>query len=75
MTPPFWIFTNSWKKNQVESSMKPNSAILNKIQSMGIYVINRDKMLKLLNESFPEANDFGIEVIPGAISIGMKVRS
>ncbi|XP_021906994.1 inactive glucose-1-phosphate adenylyltransferase small subunit 2, chloroplastic isoform X1 [Carica papaya] len=58
----------------VESSMKPNSAILNKIQSMGIYVINRDKMLKLLNESFPEANDFGIEVIPGAISIGMKVK-
>lgn len=31
-------------------------------------------MSKSLNEYFPEANDFGTEVIPGTISIGMKVR-
>lgn len=41
---------------------------------MGIYLVNRDIMSKSLNEYFPEANDFGTEVIPGTISIGMKVR-
>jgi len=40
---------------------------------MGIYLVNRDTMKKLLNEYFPQANEFGTEVIPGAISIGMKV--
>ena len=42
---------------------------------MGIYVINRDVMIKLLKEYFPKANDLTSEVIPGAISLGMKVRS
>lgn len=41
---------------------------------MGIYVINRDAMIKLLREHFPEANGLKSEVIPGAISLGMKVR-
>lgn len=41
---------------------------------MGIYVFNRDAMIKLLQEYFPEANDLKNEVIPGAISLGMKVR-
>ncbi|KAF6138412.1 hypothetical protein GIB67_030997 [Kingdonia uniflora] len=40
--------------------------------SMGIYVINRDAMIRLLREDFPKANEFANEVIPGAISIGMK---
>ncbi|KAM7489343.1 hypothetical protein LguiB_026827 [Lonicera macranthoides] len=42
--------------------------------SMGIYVINRDVMIKLLKEYFPKANDLTSEVIPGAISLGMKVH-
>ncbi|AQK38718.1 Glucose-1-phosphate adenylyltransferase small subunit chloroplastic [Zea mays] len=36
------------------------------IASMGIYVFSKDAMLQLLREQFPEANDFGSEVIPGA---------
>ncbi|GAV67162.1 NTP_transferase domain-containing protein, partial [Cephalotus follicularis] len=43
--------------------------------SMGIYLINRDIMAKLLNEYYPDANDFGSEVIPGAVSMGMKVQA
>ncbi|XXG44604.1 hypothetical protein AAC387_Pa01g4359 [Persea americana] len=43
--------------------------------SMGIYVIKRDVMMKLLTEYFPKANDFLSEVIAGAISMGMKVQS
>lgn len=42
---------------------------------MGIYLVNRDIMSKSLNEYFPEANEFGTEVIPGAISTGMKVQA
>lgn len=36
--------------------------------------MNRNVMIKLLNESFPKANDLKNEVIPGAISLGLKVR-
>lgn len=41
--------------------------------SMGIYVINRDIMIKLLTEHYPTVNDLKSQVIPGAISLGMKV--
>lgn len=44
------------------------------IASMGIYVFSKEAMLNLLQEKFPEANDFGSEVIPGATSIGMRVN-
>lgn len=43
------------------------------IASMGIYVFSKDAMLKLLRDTFPGANDFGSEVIPGATSVGMRV--
>lgn len=43
------------------------------IASMGIYVISKDIMLRLLRENFPAANDFGSEVIPGATNIGLRV--
>lgn len=36
------------------------------IASMGIYVFKKDVLLKLLNENFPKANDFGGEIIPAA---------
>ncbi|KAG9152600.1 hypothetical protein Leryth_021936 [Lithospermum erythrorhizon] len=47
----------------------------NNFNGMGIYAINRDIMLKLLKEHYPLANDFRTEVIPGAISSGMKVHA
>ncbi|MFS7916929.1 putative glucose-1-phosphate adenylyltransferase [Helianthus anomalus] len=40
---------------------------------MEIYVFSKNVMLDLLREKFPKANDFGSEVIPGAISIGLRV--
>ncbi|KAK4857342.1 hypothetical protein QYF36_027071 [Acer negundo] len=49
--------------------------VYDNVSSTGIYVVNRDTMSKLVNEYFPEANDFASELIPGAISIGMKVES
>eukprot|EP00197_Chlamydomonas_leiostraca_P013005 CAMPEP_0202865908 /NCGR_PEP_ID=MMETSP1391-20130828/6669_1 /ASSEMBLY_ACC=CAM_ASM_000867 /TAXON_ID=1034604 /ORGANISM="Chlamydomonas leiostraca, Strain SAG 11-49" /LENGTH=514 /DNA_ID=CAMNT_0049545799 /DNA_START=33 /DNA_END=1577 /DNA_ORIENTATION=- len=36
------------------------------IASMGIYVFKKDVLIKLLNESFAKANDFGGEIIPEA---------
>lgn len=42
--------------------------------SMGIYVINRVVMIKLLRQYFPKANHLRSDVIPGAISLGMKVN-
>ncbi|KAL3619863.1 hypothetical protein CASFOL_034775 [Castilleja foliolosa] len=41
--------------------------------SMGIYAINRDVMIKLLTEYFPTVNDLKSHVIPGALSLGMKI--
>lgn len=61
-------------KIQVENSRKCNDNSYCNYSSMGIYLINRDIVEQLLREHFPKANDFASEVIPGAISIGMKVR-
>ena len=38
------------------------------IASMGIYVFKKDVLLKLLRWRFPDALDFGSEIIPGAAS-------
>lgn len=45
------------------------------VETMGIYVISRDVLIKLLQEDFPQAYDFRTEVIHGAISLGMKVSA
>ncbi|GJP37049.1 hypothetical protein CLOM_g21503 [Closterium sp. NIES-68] len=45
------------------------------IASMGIYVISRDALPRLLLEQFPDANDFGREVIPAACANGSKVQA
>jgi glucose-1-phosphate adenylyltransferase len=37
------------------------------LASMGIYIFNRDVMESLLNDEFPEATDFGKEIIPSSI--------
>jgi glucose-1-phosphate adenylyltransferase len=45
------------------------------IASMGIYVLKASAIKKLLLNHFPEANDFGSEVIPGAKDMGMHVQA
>ncbi|XP_024542598.1 glucose-1-phosphate adenylyltransferase small subunit, chloroplastic/amyloplastic [Selaginella moellendorffii] len=45
------------------------------IASMGIYVVSKDVMSRLLRDEFPNCNDFGSEVIPGATQLGMKVQA
>ncbi|GJW81210.1 inactive glucose-1-phosphate adenylyltransferase small subunit 2, chloroplastic [Tanacetum coccineum] len=54
---------------------KFNVGLNEAVSSMGIYVMNRHVMIKLLKESFPTANDLKNEVIPGAISLGLKVHA
>lgn len=45
------------------------------IASMGIYVIRKRALKQLLLEKFRGANDFGGELIPGAVNVGMRVCS
>mmetsp|Transcript_3402 Transcript_3402/g.8454 ORF Transcript_3402/g.8454 Transcript_3402/m.8454 type:complete len:510 (-) Transcript_3402:684-2213(-) len=45
------------------------------IASMGIYVMSAKALKELLMTKFPDANDFGNEVIPGAKDAGMKVQA
>ncbi|MQL95345.1 hypothetical protein Taro_027996 [Colocasia esculenta] len=45
------------------------------LRSMGIYVIKREALGKLLLQNLPHATDFKSEVIPGAVSMGMKVHT
>eukprot|EP00854_Cymbomonas_tetramitiformis_P011397 gene11397-13469_t len=45
------------------------------IASMGIYVFKSSVMISLLSETFPTANDFGSEVIPGAKDMGLHVQA
>ncbi|XP_071694994.1 inactive glucose-1-phosphate adenylyltransferase small subunit 2, chloroplastic-like [Rutidosis leptorrhynchoides] len=57
------------------TALSINNGFNEKLSSMGIYVMNRHVMIKLLQESFPTANDLKNEVIPGAISLGLKVHA
>ena len=45
------------------------------IASMGIYMIKAEVVKQLLENDFPDANDFGGEVIPGAKERGMHVQA
>merc|ERR1719163_449817 len=45
------------------------------IASMGIYVIDAEAMIELLEERFPSANDFGSEIIPGANREGAHIQA
>jgi len=45
------------------------------IASLGIYVMKADKLKELLLDHYPEANDFGSEVIPGANILGAHVQA
>jgi len=46
----------------------------NYLASMGIYVFNKEIMLRMFNEN-PDATDFGKEIIPKAIAEGSRVSS
>ncbi len=46
----------------------------NYLASMGIYVFNKEFLLKLFKDN-PEATDFGKEIIPNAIEGGSKISS
>ncbi|XP_044466978.1 inactive glucose-1-phosphate adenylyltransferase small subunit 2, chloroplastic isoform X2 [Mangifera indica] len=58
-----------------EALRRSRNSTYENISSMGIYLINREVVARLVNEHFPEANDFANELIPGAISTGMKVEA
>ncbi|KAI3923295.1 hypothetical protein MKW92_008739 [Papaver armeniacum] len=61
---------------EADNSRKSKNGIsMSSYRSMGIYVIKKDAMVKLLREYFPMANDLATEIIPGAVKIGMKVQS
>ena len=45
------------------------------IASMGIYVFKKSVMEELLTKTFPTANDFGSEIIPGAKDKGLRVQA
>ncbi|HCD50910.1 MAG TPA: glucose-1-phosphate adenylyltransferase [Balneolaceae bacterium] len=60
-----------WKSSVPEPYKSQNKHYL---ASMGIYIFNRELILKLFNEN-PEATDFGKEIIPKALTEGFKVGS
>merc|ERR1719420_1872699 len=45
------------------------------IASMGIYIFKKNVMIELLNHKFPEAVDFGGEIIPEAAKAGANVQA
>jgi len=45
------------------------------IASMGIYVFSSKAMELLLDDKFPEADDFGSEIIPSAKDLGLHVQA
>jgi glucose-1-phosphate adenylyltransferase len=45
------------------------------IASMGIYVIKASVMKELLLKAYVDANDFGSEIIPGAVAMGKRVQA
>ncbi|XP_068666562.1 inactive glucose-1-phosphate adenylyltransferase small subunit 2, chloroplastic-like [Aristolochia californica] len=68
---PEWVSQNPLK-SESKRKWTEDSGYMG---SMGIYVIKRDVMMKLLTELFPKAKDFGNDVISGAISMGLKVEA
>lgn len=45
------------------------------IASMGIYVVKASVMRELLMDAYATANDFGSEIIPGAVAMGKRVQA
>ncbi|XP_074367365.1 inactive glucose-1-phosphate adenylyltransferase small subunit 2, chloroplastic-like isoform X3 [Apium graveolens] len=62
-------------KTDIQSKDEKSMMVNDNFPSMGIYVINRVLMIKLLRQYFPKANHLRSDVIPGALSLGMKVQA
>jgi len=45
------------------------------IASMGIYVFKKSALIELLNDDYPNAMDFGGEIIPDAAAAGRRVQA
>ena len=60
-----------WKSEVPEPYFTQNKHYL---ASMGIYIFNRDSLLKLFNNN-PDATDFGKEIIPKTLTEDMRVSS
>ncbi|KAL0812571.1 hypothetical protein Bca101_069014 [Brassica carinata] len=60
---------------QVESRTRSDGTSSCYVPSTGIYVIGREQLVKLLRECLVKAKDMASEIIPGAISHGMKVKA
>ncbi|KFK42896.1 hypothetical protein AALP_AA1G052900 [Arabis alpina] len=63
------------KPEKVESKTRSDGTSSCCVPSTGIYVIGREQMVKLLRERLVNAKDMASEIIPGAISEGMKVKA
>lgn len=62
------VDTGALGLNAADASRRPFLA------SMGIYVFDRDTLFNLLN-SHPQATDFGKDIIPTALSSGLRLQS
>ncbi len=60
-----------WKSNVPEPYKSQGK---NYLASMGIYIFNRETLIRLFNEN-PDATDFGKEIIPKTLNEGMRVCS
>ena len=62
---------DGWE-SEVPDEMKAQGKVY--LASMGIYIFNKETLWNLINDN-PEALDFGKEIIPNAITSGMRVAS
>ncbi len=62
---------SKWKSDTPDDWKRQGKEYL---ASMGIYIFNKDVMIRLFNEN-PDAIDFGKEIIPKAIKEGTRVSS
>ncbi len=60
-----------WTSPVAEEYQKQNKPYL---ASMGIYLFNKEVLIKMFSD-YPDANDFGKEIIPNAINSSYKVAS
>ncbi len=62
---------NDWKSNVPDPYASHRKHYL---ASMGIYIFNRDTLIRLFKEN-PDATDFGKEIIPKTLNEGLRVSS
>uniref|UniRef100_A0A803P0K7 RAP domain-containing protein n=1 Tax=Cannabis sativa TaxID=3483 RepID=A0A803P0K7_CANSA len=74
-SPIILPFASSSSPSSVNRKLNGNFSSCGELRSMGIYVMKKEAMKKLLEEQFPEAKDLAREVIAGAVAAnGIKVQ-